>query len=62
MKVLKNHIFIEADGNDITRECPTCSGQLSLKVSRFGAFVGCSNYPECKFTRPISPKKIKRSC
>ena len=56
---LKNHIFIEADGNDITRECPTCSGQLSLKVSRFGAFVGCSNYPECKFTRPISPKKIK---
>jgi len=56
---LKNHIFIEADGKDITRECPTCSGQLSLKVSRFGAFVGCSNYPECKFTRPISPKKIK---
>ena len=54
---LKNHIFVEAEGKDITRECPTCSGQLSLKVSRFGAFVGCSNYPECKFTRPISPKK-----
>ena len=56
---LKNHIFVEAEGKDITRECPTCSGQLSLKVSRFGAFVGCSKYPECKFTRPISPKKIK---
>ena len=56
---LKNHIFVEGEGNDITRECPTCSGQLSLKVSRFGAFVGCSNYPECKFTRPISPKKMK---
>ena len=56
---LKNHIFVEAEGKDITRECPTCSGQLSLKVSRFGAFVGCSNYPECKFTRPISPKKMK---
>ena len=56
---LKNHIFVEAEGKDITRECPTCSGQLSLKVSRFGAFVGCSKYPECKFTRPISPKKMK---
>ena len=56
---LKNHIFVEAEGKDITRECPTCSGQLSLKVSRFGAFVGCSNYPKCKFTRPISPKKMK---
>ena len=56
---LKNHIFVETEGKDITRECPTCSGQLSLKVSRFGAFVGCSNYPECKFTRPISPKKMK---
>ncbi len=56
---LKKHIFVEGEGNDITRECPTCSGQLSLKVSRFGAFVGCSNYPECKFTRPISPKKMK---
>ena len=56
---LKNHIFVEAEGKDITRECPSCSGQLSLKVSRFGAFVGCSNYPECKFTRPISPKKMK---
>ena len=33
------------------------NGQLSLKVGRFGAFIGCSNYPECKFTRPLS--KIK---
>jgi DNA topoisomerase-1 len=29
------------------------SGQLSLKLGRFGAFVGCSNYPECRFTRPL---------
>ncbi len=41
------------DGSD-PRKCPSCDdGQLSLKVSRFGAFVGCSNYPECKFTRPF---------
>ena len=41
------------DGSD-PRQCPSCAdGKLSLKVSRFGAFVGCSNYPECKFTRPF---------
>ena len=58
---LKNHIFIEDEDKNITRACPAenCNGELSLKVSRFGAFVGCSDYPECKFTRPISPKKIK---
>ena len=56
---LKNHIFVEPEGKNITRCCPSCEGELSLKVSRFGAFVGCSNYPECKFTRPISPRKIK---
>lgn len=36
------------------RECPTCKeGELSLKVGKFGAFVGCSNYPECKYTRQL---------
>jgi DNA topoisomerase-1 len=41
------------DGSD-ARTCPTCgSGRLSLKTSRFGPFVGCSNYPECRYTRPI---------
>jgi DNA topoisomerase-1 len=44
----------KADGSD-PRTCPTCSaGRLSLKTSRFGPFVGCSNYPECRYTRPIS--------
>ena len=42
------------DGSD-PRICPTCgTGQLSLKTSRFGAFIGCSNYPECRYTRPIA--------
>jgi len=41
------------DGSD-PRACPTCgSGRLSMKTSRFGPFVGCSNYPECRYTRPI---------
>ena len=43
----------KADGGD-PRVCPTCgTGALSLKTSRFGPFVGCSNYPECRYTRPI---------
>jgi DNA topoisomerase-1 len=36
------------------RTCPKCNaGQLSLKLGKFGAFVGCSNYPECSFTRQL---------
>jgi len=42
------------DGSD-PRGCPTCgTGRLSLKTGKFGAFIGCSNYPECRFTRPIA--------
>ncbi|WP_417241656.1 type I DNA topoisomerase [Celeribacter sp.] len=42
------------DGTD-PRVCPKCGeGSLHLKTSRTGGFVGCSNYPECRFTRPIS--------
>ena len=53
--MLAPHIFPErADGGE-ARACPSCSnGQLSLKLGKFGTFVGCSNYPECKFTRPMS--------
>ena len=41
------------DGTD-PRICPNCGqGQLSLKVGKFGAFIGCSNYPECNFTRQL---------
>jgi DNA topoisomerase-1 len=43
----------KADGAD-ARVCPTCgTGRLSLKTSRYGPFVGCSNYPECRYTRRI---------
>ena len=43
-----------ADGGD-PRACPSCrNGQLSLKLGKFGSFVGCSNYPECRFTRTLS--------
>jgi len=49
------HIFPDkGDGTD-PRACPTCGiGQLSLKTGRYGAFIGCSRYPECRHTRPIA--------
>ena len=55
-ELLGSHIFpARADGGD-PRQCPNCgTGQLSLKVGRYGAFIGCSNYPECNFTRQMSP-------
>ena len=54
---LAAHIFPQrAEGGD-PRLCPSCNkGQLSLKLSKFGAFVGCANYPECKYTRQLSVK------
>jgi DNA topoisomerase-1 len=54
-EILAPHIFpIPADGGD-PRKCPLCAeGQLSLKLGKFGSFVGCTNYPECKFTRQMT--------
>ena len=52
-------IFDTTKDGKIDRKCLLCtSGELSLKNSfRGGAFIGCSNYPECKFTRPLSKTK-----
>ena len=54
-ELLGPHIFpAPQDGGD-PRACPSCgNGRLSLKVGRFGAFIGCSNYPECRYTRQIA--------
>ncbi|HWI28703.1 MAG TPA: type I DNA topoisomerase [Stellaceae bacterium] len=42
------------DGRD-PRVCPGCgAGRLSLKLGKFGAFIGCSSYPECRYTRPLA--------
>ena len=56
---LGNLIFEKNDQDGVDRKCKLCSsGELSLKNSfRGGAFIGCSNYPECKFTRPLSKAK-----
>ncbi|AWN42414.1 type I DNA topoisomerase [Methylobacterium durans] len=59
-ELLGAHIFPErADGSN-PRTCPNCgSGSLSLKLGKFGAFVGCSNYPECKYTRQLSATGVE---
>ncbi|HAW34320.1 MAG TPA: DNA topoisomerase I, partial [Alphaproteobacteria bacterium] len=50
---LSEHLF----PNPADRVCPECGatkgGKLSLKIGKFGAFIGCSNYPECRYTRPF---------
>src|ERR671912_144401 len=52
--LLAPHIFPpRADGTD-PRGCPNCgNGQLSLKLGKYGAFIGCSNYPDCRYTRQL---------
>ncbi len=55
--VMGEHIFpVGEDGAD-PRKCPACeNGRLNLKLGRFGAFIGCTNYPECKFTKQLGAK------
>lgn len=54
-EILGPHIFPPRADGAPARQCPLCNeGQLSLKVGKFGAFVGCSRYPECKFTRQLT--------
>jgi DNA topoisomerase-1 len=54
--LLEPHIFPERADGKPRRQCPQCgTGELSLKTGRFGAFIGCSNYPECNYTRQMTP-------
>jgi len=60
-EVLAPHLYPpNADGSD-PRVCPNCgTGRLSMRTARSGgAFIGCSNYPECRFTRPFGPPGIE---
>ena len=51
------HLFPPREDGTDPRVCPTCgNGRLSLKLSKFGAFIGCTNYPECRYTRALSPQ------
>ena len=51
---LAPHIFPKREDGSDPRSCPLCkNGSLSLKLGRYGAFIGCSNYPECNYTRQL---------
>jgi DNA topoisomerase-1 len=53
-ELLAAHLFPPREDGTDPRACPLCgNGRLSLKLGRFGAFVGCSNYPECRYTRRL---------
>lgn len=50
-KDINDYVFKGLDGD---RTCPICNkGKVNLKLGRFGAFLGCTNYPECKFTQKL---------
>ncbi|MFO1090118.1 MAG: type I DNA topoisomerase [Hyphomicrobiales bacterium] len=52
--LLGPHIFPQGEDGQPVRSCPSCKeGQLSLRLGKFGAFIGCSNYPDCRYTRQL---------
>ena len=56
-EVLEPHLFPPKEDGSDPRLCPNCGkGRLSMRTARSGgAFIGCSNYPECRYTRPFGP-------
>ncbi len=53
--MLGPHIYPPREDGGDPRQCPSCgAGRLNLKAGKFGAFIGCSNYPECRYTRPLA--------
>jgi DNA topoisomerase I len=54
-ELLEPYIFGLGDSGAAAKVCPTCkTGALHLKTGKFGSFLGCSNYPECNFTRQLT--------
>jgi DNA topoisomerase-1 len=55
-EMLAPHLFPPREDGSDPRKCPSCeTGRLSLKLGKFGGFIGCSNYPECRYTRALAP-------
>ncbi len=54
-EVLEHHLFPAKEDGTNPRLCPDCKqGNLSIKLGKFGAFLGCSNHPDCKYTQPLT--------
>lgn len=57
-EALSAHLFPPREDGSDPRICPKCGkGHLSIKFGKFGAFLGCSNYPECSYTKPLTDTK-----
>ncbi len=57
-EALSAHLFPPREDGSDPRICPQCGkGRLSIKFGKFGAFLGCSNYPECSYTKPLTDTK-----
>jgi DNA topoisomerase-1 len=53
-QLLGHWLFPKNEKGEIDRACPKCkTGEVSLKLGKFGAFLGCSNYPECSYTHQL---------
>ncbi|HIM42027.1 MAG TPA: type I DNA topoisomerase [Rhodospirillales bacterium] len=53
-ELLGPHFFRPGEDGFDPRQCPSCGdGRLNLKLGKFGAFIGCNKYPDCRFTRPL---------
>ena len=51
---LANYLFDDGSGN-IQKKCSVCNnGELGIKLSKTGVFIGCSSYPDCKYSRPLN--------
>ncbi|KXX65063.1 type I DNA topoisomerase [Marichromatium gracile] len=55
-----DHTQANVKRSDVTQEridevCPKCGGQLSIRLGRNGRFIGCTNYPDCDYTRDLNP-------
>jgi DNA topoisomerase-1 len=54
-EMLAPHLFPPREDGGDPRKCPSCdTGRLSLKLGKFGGFIGCTNYPECRYTRQLA--------
>ncbi len=53
--LLAPHLFPRNDKGEIDRTCPLChKGQISIKLTKYGAFLGCTSYPDCNYTKQLS--------
>ena len=49
----------DGQSEEKARKCPACGGRLGLKLATSGGFIGCSNYPDCSYTRPLDLEALR---